>query len=71
VVLRSDARAVPAYWSAGLLSWRDVIRSYRPPLAFYDLDPGDWRYSLETLYRSARAFAGAWLRIVARRGITR
>lgn len=49
VVLSADGRAVPAYWRAGLLSMRDLARSYRPPLAFFDLDPRDWRYSLRTL----------------------
>lgn len=49
VVLRADAHALPKYWRAGLVSWRDVARSYRPPLAFFDLDRRDWRYSLETL----------------------
>lgn len=56
VVLRADGRALPAYWRAGLVSWRDVVRSYRPPLAFYDLDVKDWRYSLETLLIAARSF---------------
>jgi predicted ATP-grasp superfamily ATP-dependent carboligase len=57
IVLRADACAVPAYRRAGLISWRDVWHSYRAPRAFYDLDWNDWRYSLETLYVSARAFA--------------
>lgn len=56
IVLRSDGRALPAYWRAGLISWRDVIHSYRPPLKFYDLDPRDWRYSLETLFIAGRDF---------------
>lgn len=50
VVLRADAGAVPAYMRAGLLTWRDILHSYRPPLAFFDLDKRDLRYSLETLY---------------------
>ena len=56
VVLRADGRAVPAYWREGLVSWGDVFRSYRPPLAFFDLDPRDWRYSAETLLIAARGF---------------
>jgi predicted ATP-grasp superfamily ATP-dependent carboligase len=56
VVLRADARAALAYWHTGLISIGDILRSYRPPLAFYDLDLRDWRYSAETLYVSARAF---------------
>lgn len=50
VVLRADAEAVPAYLNAGLLTWQDILHSYRPPLAFFDLDKRDLRYSLETLY---------------------
>ena len=55
IVLRADGRAIPAYLSAGLISWKDVFRSYRPPLAFFDLDWRDWRYSLETLYVCGRS----------------
>jgi hypothetical protein len=56
VVLRADGRALPAYWTAGLISWADVRRSYRRPLRFFDLDPQDWRYSLETLLEAGWAF---------------
>lgn len=62
VVLRSDGKALPAYWKAGLLTWRDVVRSYRPPLAFYDLDARDWRYSLETILVAGRSLARGMLR---------
>ena len=55
IVLRNDACAVPAYWKAGLIGWRDVLRSYRGPRAYYDLDWRDWRYSLETVAVSARS----------------
>ncbi len=57
IVLRADGSAVPAYWRAGLIGARDVARSYRPPLAFYDLDAHDWRYSLQTLWSAAGAVA--------------
>lgn len=56
IVLRSDGRTVAAYWRAGLISWKDVRHSYRRPLAFYDLDWRDWRYSLETLFIAGRSF---------------
>lgn len=49
VVLRADAEAVPVYWKAGLIGFRDILESYHPPLAFYDLDKKDLRYSAETL----------------------
>lgn len=56
IVLRADGRAIPAYRRAGLLSWREVLRSYRSPRAFYDLDSADWRYSAETLLVAGKAF---------------
>jgi predicted ATP-grasp superfamily ATP-dependent carboligase len=52
--LRADVGAIFAYRRAGLLSWRDVIRSYKSPRAFFDFDTRDWRYSTETIYRMAR-----------------
>ncbi len=58
IVLRSDARTVLAYRRAGLISWGDVFASYRPPLAFFDLDRKDLRYSAETLYLMVRSFVG-------------
>lgn len=63
IVLRADGHAVPAYWRAGRLSLAGIARSYRPPLAFFDLDRRDWRYSARTLYATARALgAGILLR---------
>jgi D-aspartate ligase len=62
IVLRADARAVPAYLHAGAITWREVLRSYRGPKAYYDLDWRDWRYSLETLYVTAGAFVSRMLR---------
>jgi predicted ATP-grasp superfamily ATP-dependent carboligase len=53
--LRADVGAIFAYRRAGLISWRDVIRSYKSPRAFFDFDSGDWRYSAETIYRMARS----------------
>ena len=62
IVLRADARAVPAYLRAGAITWREVLRSYRGPKAYFDLDWRDWRYSLETLYVTAGAFVSRMLR---------
>lgn len=53
--LRADVGAIFAYRRAGLISWRDVIKSYRRPRAFFDFDVNDWRYSTETIYRMARS----------------
>jgi D-aspartate ligase len=62
VVLRSDGSAIINYWRAGVLSWRDLARSYKRPLAFYDFDTRDWRYSAKTLYRMMRSAVGTLLR---------
>jgi D-aspartate ligase len=62
IVLRADVRAVLAYRQAGRISWSEVVRSYRSPRAYYDWDPRDWRYSLETVYLMARSLVGILLR---------
>lgn len=54
IVLRAEGAALPSYWKAGLISWRDILHTYKPPLAFFDLDWRDPRYSLETFYVTAR-----------------
>jgi D-aspartate ligase len=53
--LRSDVGAIFAYRRAGLISWKEIIGSYKPPRKFVDFDAHDWRYSAETLYRMARS----------------
>ena len=64
IVVRDDAIAVVAYRRAGLISWREILQSYRPPLAFYDLDARDWRYSAETLFVATRSLLGGLSRAV-------
>jgi D-aspartate ligase len=64
MVVRDDAIAVVAYRRAGLISWKDILQSYRPPLAFYDLDLRDWRYSAETLFVAARSLLNGLTRAV-------
>lgn len=66
IVLRSDVGAIIGYRRAGLLSWYDVVRSFRPPLVFFDLDRDDWRYSLETFYIMVRSTIGLLLRSLLR-----
>jgi D-aspartate ligase len=68
VVIRSDAIAAVEYYRAGLITLRDILRSYRPPLAFYDLDKGDWRYSVETLWIAGRLLLSGLTRAVVARG---
>lgn len=54
VVLRSDAYATVRYRRAGLLGWGEILRAYRPPLAFFDLDLRDPVYSLRTIAAAVR-----------------
>ncbi len=54
IVLRAEGTAIPEYMKAGLLTWKELIRSYKPPLAFYDFDFRDWRNSIETLVISIK-----------------
>jgi predicted ATP-grasp superfamily ATP-dependent carboligase len=53
--LRADVGAIFAYRRARIISWGDVIRSYKRPRAYFDFDSHDWRYSVETIYRMARS----------------
>jgi predicted ATP-grasp superfamily ATP-dependent carboligase len=58
VTLSRDLPAIPRYLGAGLLTWRDILRSYTPPLAFFDWDLRDWRVTTSTLYGAVRAALG-------------
>jgi D-aspartate ligase len=61
IVLRAEGAAIPNYWRAGLLGWRDLLTTYEPRVAFFDLDWRDPRYSLETLYVTMRLLLrGIW-----------
>jgi len=60
--LRADVGAIFAYRRARLISWGDVIRSYKAPRAFFDFDTHDWRYSVETIFRMARSFVRELIR---------
>jgi len=52
IVVRADGAAAAQYVKAGALRWTDVLSSYRPPVAFFDLD-------LHSPIRSLRNIAGA------------
>ncbi len=49
-VLTWDALTAGSYFRAGLLNWRGFLRSYRPPVALFDLDLRDWRVAAITLF---------------------
>jgi predicted ATP-grasp superfamily ATP-dependent carboligase len=50
IVLTWDIKTIGNYRRAGLLTWRDLIRSYRPPVAFFDFDLRNWRVTAGTLF---------------------
>ncbi|HEY2163917.1 MAG TPA: hypothetical protein VGH04_08005 [Gemmatimonadaceae bacterium] len=66
ITLRSDASAVFEHKRAGTISWTDVLHSYKPPLAFFDLDRGDWRYSAQTVALAIRSALGELRRSMVR-----
>jgi predicted ATP-grasp superfamily ATP-dependent carboligase len=67
VVLLRDVPAWGAYRRAGLETWRSILRTYRPPLGFYDFDLRDWRVSWATIRTLARYGLGSLYRAVFRR----
>jgi predicted ATP-grasp superfamily ATP-dependent carboligase len=62
IALLRDFETIQSYRRAGLESWGSILRSYRPPVAFYDFDVRDWRVSTDTLVGLARIVAGPTLR---------
>jgi len=59
IVFRNDIDTIRAYRQERLITWGEVIRSYKPPLAFLDVDLRDWRNTAKVLRHSARsALAG-------------
>jgi D-aspartate ligase len=62
VALAWDFSTIGSYRRAGLLTWGDVLRAYRPPVAFYDFDLRDWRVTLGTLITLAYLVVGRPIR---------
>jgi predicted ATP-grasp superfamily ATP-dependent carboligase len=54
IVLRRDFACLRSYRKAGLLSWWGLLRSYRPPVAFFDFDLRDWRVTADTVVELAK-----------------
>jgi D-aspartate ligase len=69
VVLERDSAAIASYRAAGLLTWRSLLHSYRPPVGFFDFDWRDWRVTLPSLDRVIRNLIGPSLRKMLRRPI--
>ena len=54
IVLRRDFICYRQYLDAGLLTWSGLLRSYLPPVAFYDFDPYDLRVTWDTVIELAK-----------------
>jgi predicted ATP-grasp superfamily ATP-dependent carboligase len=67
IVLFRDLVGLRSYRQAGLLSWRSLLHSYRPPLAFYDVNLRDWRVLVRTSFQFICLVAGFLLRRVFRK----
>ena len=64
IVLFRDFAAARSYRKEGLLTWRDIVRSYRGPVAFFDFDWRDWRVTARTVVQLAKLLVGPTLRRV-------
>lgn len=62
IVLRADASAAVEYWRRGLVTTIGVVKPYFGRCHFFDLDWGDWRYSLETIAVATKAFVTGLVR---------
>ncbi|HEV2647176.1 MAG TPA: hypothetical protein VGU46_12495 [Acidobacteriaceae bacterium] len=48
IVLRRDVECFRSYLKAGLLTWKDILRTYKNA-SFFDFDLRDWRLTWETV----------------------
>ena len=63
VVLQRDLPTLGSYRKAGLLSWKELRRSYRPPVYFFDLDVYDWQVTARTMLEVGwKLFGRPWMR---------
>ena len=62
IVLTWDFSTIGSYRRAGLLTWRELIRSYRPPVYFFDFDVRNWRVAAGTLVALAKLTVGRPIR---------
>ncbi|MFL6415144.1 MAG: hypothetical protein ACJ74Y_05675 [Bryobacteraceae bacterium] len=69
VVLRRDIGSVRSNMRQGLLSWSDLLRSYKRPLHFFDFDLRDRKLSWKTIIEVTKTFLYPYFRrIFPKRG---
>lgn len=64
VVLRRDIPAIPRYVERGILTWKQIRKTYSGKLAYFDFDLHDIRPTAETLKGCGRVAVGTILRAV-------
>ena len=64
IFLLRDFATFRDYRRAGLLTWRELIHSYRRPRAFFDFDVRDWRVTASTVNTLARTLMAPWVRSI-------
>lgn len=62
IVLFRDFATFRNYLRDGLLTWSDIVKSYGPPVAFFDFDIRDWRVTGHHAIRLARLLAAPYIR---------
>ena len=68
IVLSRDFGCYRSYLNAGLLTWRELLRSYRPPVAFFDFDPYDVRVTWDNVVALAKTLlVGPYRRLFPKR----
>jgi D-aspartate ligase len=67
VFLMRDSATLASYRREGLLSWRDLVKSYSPPLAFFDFDWRDRRVTTGHVVTVLKNLIAPSLRRIRRR----
>ena len=62
IALIWDVSTIGNYRREGLLTWRELIRSYRPPVYFFDVDFRNWRVTLGTFIAVIKILIGRPIR---------
>jgi predicted ATP-grasp superfamily ATP-dependent carboligase len=62
IVLRREVPSAIKYLQSGMITWRELLESYRIPKEYFDFDVHDRRVTAETLGFCARHIAGTVLR---------
>jgi D-aspartate ligase len=67
VTLQREVPGVVKYLEKGMITWRELLESYRMPLEYYDFDLRDWRVTARVLKFCVRTLGGAMLRAAGMR----